>query len=201
MADGVELKAINVDAVMRALRVAPIETEKSVRGVLRRGMKSFRQRVKDKRMSGPPGIKWTKKKLGKNIWWDVAGDTLDQMTATVKVSRFLMGHEEGRKVEGDGLIAIRLQPGLPIKPVREGLFFLQSNGRLYLAKKVDGKTELQYLLRKSIQLKPRLGLRNEWSTYEPILIGRINRAVVRSMQLSFQKNFTNITGAIAGAGE
>lgn len=202
MADGVEIKVVNIDAVMRAMRDAPLETEKSVRGVLRRGMKTFRNKVKDKRLSGPPGLNWSgKKRVGRNIRWDVTGDTLGDMRATISLSKFMMGHEEGRAVSGKDMIAIRMKPDLPIKPDRGNLFFIHSNGRLYLAQKIDGKVELLYLLMKSIQLKPKLGLRAAWVKYEPQLIGRINRAVVRSMQRAFETNFTNIAGSLAQVGE
>lgn len=206
MADGAKIEVVNVEGVMRALRVAPIETEKSIRGVLVRGGSGFRKRSIKNRMSGPPGIKLdqSKRKIGSNIRYKVAGDRLDEMSLTIKLSRFLMSHEEGRTLPQDGdkgYLAIRLKPGLPIKPDRKGLFFLHTpEGGLFLAKKEDGKTELMYMLRKKVQMKPRLGIRAEWGRFEPTLIRRINRAVERSMERTFEKNVKGISGAVSGLG-
>ena len=215
--DYVSIETVGIETVLRAMHSYPDITYKYVGTEFKRGANRFRTKLIKNW-----GIHWSgKKKVGGNVRAIVEGNDLNTLAARIQLSSFLSKHETGGEIKSEnGFLAVALRKDLPNKPsaIHTKLFVLVKNGQAYLAAKVDPKESggafrdaggkfvstkggvmLLYKLVKSVQMKPKLGMRTMWDAYTPDFIKRINAAVDRAAQVTFDSNVRIVSGAFQKA--
>lgn len=153
-----------LENVTAMLKRTPALTFTYVKQEMVRFGNRFRKRLRKERMSGRPGINAPKLSKGKNLSAWTKGDSIQNLTTTARITRILVAHEQGAKINADG------------------------GGYLY----IHGKNRQIVARVKSVTIPARLGFRSMWREMVPDEKARIQNAMNRAVKVASERNVQQI---------
>lgn len=178
---------VKVDSarLQKLFQLAPDELKRALNEAAGRVGSRFIGYHRARRLRGPPGVRGTRAQgflSRKQIDYTVKGTTLANVVLDIRAkTRIAVEHEEGRAVYArdsssllvpmpqNGKFPSRSQLKRARRLAREGkLIAVQSKGKTYLGERrsARGKLRLLFVLKKKVQMKPRLAFFQTWREFK-----------------------------------
>ncbi len=187
----IQATTVNFEELQQALQDAPGLAFTYCRQELDRAGKRFKRRLITERMSGA-GIHWpdARKAGGATGSW-VTGSSLEDLLLTIRGAHFLIPHEFGATITS---------PFLKISAAKFDIDRLDLGKRKLTVH--TGRRGRKYFIMRighPITIPARLGFRALWASMLPDTIEKLNQALVRSMQVAFERRLHSISSALGKA--
>jgi hypothetical protein len=177
MNDGATVVIYNLEEFQQALTDAPKEVFTFVKQEMGRGVNRFRKTFIRERLRGRPGILWTNtKQVGGNVKTSLTGTDLADLTAKVKLSRFLQVHELGAT----------------ITPKKGPYLFLRKTA----GNRFQGNPGKIFAKVKSVTIPARLGFVTLWDREKGAIVTKVAAAIDRGFQVAMERRVKAVSRAL-----